>query len=207
MKNRIVIEPDSPSAEPFRTLRLAIDPHVAKGTKGLVFTSPRPRDGRSTVAASYAIVSAFVHRPVLLIDADMRNPSIHETFDLPRAPGLVDVLQERLDPWEVTTTFPALGGLRVMTAGSPLPRHGDIAASAPMGRLLQQVYDDCEVVVLDSPPTLIAADAASLASQPDTAVVMVVNHAGTRRHLISALRKLALSDVNVLGLVVNREGA
>jgi Mrp family chromosome partitioning ATPase len=206
MSRRFLVEPDSASAEPFRTLRLALEARLrTTNTKGLVFTSPRARDGRSTIAANYAVVAAFVQRPVLLIDADMRNPSLHEMFDLPRSPGLVDALRERVAPWEVTHTYPTLGGLHVMTAGSPLARTGDVAVSSAMEELLQKAYGEWEAVVLDSPPTLLAADASGLATHPGTAIVMVVHRSGKRRHLVGALRKLALMEANVLGLVVNQE--
>ncbi len=202
---RSLVEPDSASAEPLRGLRLAIEARIGSGeAKGLVFTSPRPGDGRSTIAANYALVAAHVLRPVLLIDADMRKPSIHTTFDLPPAPGLVDVLRDRLDPWEVTHTLPSLGGLHVMTAGSSLPRPGDVPASQVMGELLKRMYEDCEAVVLDSPPALTAADAAGLASHHGTEVVMVVRRSGKRRHVVSALRRMAVTEANVVGLVINR---
>lgn len=202
-----LVEPDSASAESFRALRLAIEARVgSRETKGLVFTSADRRDGRSTVAANYALVAAHIQRPVLLIDADMRNPSVHTMFNLPRAPGLVDTLRDRLDHWEVTHTFPSLGNLHVMTAGSPLPRPGDVAASPAMGKLLEQAYDECEAVVLDSPPVLSAADASGLASHRGTEVLLVVNRSGKRRHVVGALRELAVTEANVLGLVVNREG-
>jgi capsular exopolysaccharide synthesis family protein len=208
MSLRVLVEPDSTSAEPLRVLRLAIEARVgSKETKGIVFTSPRQGEGKSTISANYALVAAHVQRPVLLIDADLRNPGLHTMFDLPLSPGLVDVLRDRLDPWHVTHTFPSLGGLNVMTAGSSLPRPGDVAASPVMGELLQELYDQCEAVVLDSPPVLAAADASGLASHPGTEVVMVVNRSGKRRHLVSALRRLAVTEANVLGLVVNREGA
>lgn len=205
MNRRFIIEPDSGSAEPLRALRLAIEARTGSHeTKGLVFTSPRPGDGRSTIAANYALVAAHVQRPVLLIDADMRKPSLHTMFDLPPSPGLVDVLRDRLEPWEVTHTLTSLGGLHVMTAGSSLPSPGDVPASPVMAELLEKLYEDCEAVVLDSPPALTAADAAALASHRGTEVVMVVRRSGKRRHLVSALRRMAVTEANVLGLVVNR---
>lgn len=208
MSLRYFVEPDSASAEPLRALRLAIEARVGSGeTKGIVFTSPRQREGKSTISANYALVAAHVQRPVILIDADLRNPRIHAMFDLPPSPGLVDVLRDRLDPWQVTHTFPSLGGLHVMTAGSSLPRPGDVAASPVMGELLQEMYEECEVVVLDSPPVLMAADASGLASHRGTEVVVVVNRSGKRRHLVSALQRLAVTEADVLGIVVNREGA
>jgi Mrp family chromosome partitioning ATPase len=207
VSRRFLIEPDSASAEPLRALRLALEARVGSvETKGLVFTSPRAREGRSTISANYALVAAHVQRPVLLVDADMRKPNLHAMFNLPLSPGLVDVLRDRLDPWQVTHTFPSLGGLHVMTAGSPLPRPGDVPASPAMGELLERVYAECEAVVLDSPPVLSAADASGLASHERTEVVMVLNRSGKRRHLVSALQRLAVTEASVLGLVVNREG-
>jgi Mrp family chromosome partitioning ATPase len=207
MRHRFLVEPNSLSAEPFRTLRLAIEARMGTRTgPAVMFSSPRPRDGRSTVAANYAVVSAFGGRHVLLLDGDMRKPDLHEIFGVPRSPGLVDVLRDRLDPWRVTHAFPALGGLHVMTAGSQLAFSGDLAASPALGELLQSLYEHYEALVLDSPPALIAADASGLASHPGIAVVMVVNRAGKRQHVVRALRKLSLTEANVLGLVVNREG-
>jgi len=205
VSRRSLIEADSASAEPLRALRLAIEARIGSGeTKGLVFTSPRAGDGRSTLAANYALVAAHVQRPVLLIDADMRNPNLHTMFDLPLSPGLVDVLRDRLEPWQVTHTLPSLGGLHVMTAGSSLPRSGDVAASPVMAELLEKMYEDCEAVVLDSPPALTAADAAGLASHRGTDVVMVVRRSGKRRHLVAALRRMAVTEATVVGLVINR---
>jgi Mrp family chromosome partitioning ATPase len=76
-----------------------------------------------------------------------------------------------------------------------------------MGGLLEKVYEECEAVVLDSPPVLVAADASGLASHRETEVVMVVDGSAKRRHLVSALQKLAVTEARVLGLVLNHEGA
>lgn len=208
MSRRFLAEPDSESAEHLRALRLAIEARAGtEQTRGVLFTSPRRGDGRSTIAANYALLAALSHKPVLLVDADMRNPSLHEMFDLPRSPGLVDLLRDQLDLWQVAHVIHTLGGLHVLTAGAPVPRPGDVAASSAMNDLLQTAYDECEAVVLDSPPALLAADAAGLASHPGTDVVMIVNRSGRRRQLVSALGRLALTDAKVLGLVVNGEAA
>jgi capsular exopolysaccharide synthesis family protein len=207
MSRRALVDPDSPYAEPFRTLRLAVEARLGTSdARGLVFTSAAAGDGKSTIAANYAVVTAFVQRPVLLIDADMRRPRVHEIFDLPRSPGLVEVLRDRLDVAEVVHTFPSLGGLNVLTAGAPLTRPGDVAASAPMRALLEQVYDQYEAVVIDTPPVHAAADATSISSNTGTALAMVAKRTGRRRPLLSALRKIALADVNLLGIVLNQDG-
>jgi len=207
-KQRFLIEPDSASAEPIRTLRLAVEARLGtRKTKGLVITSPRRRDGRTTIAANLAVVTSLVQRPVLLIDADMRNPRLHEVFGRPRAPGLIDALRDRIDPWEVVHSFQSLGGLHLLTAGTPLAWPGDVAASPAMGELLERAQEDFQSVVIDAPAVLAGADASGLASHPGTDVLLVVNSSGKRRHLIGALRKLALTEASVLGLVLNQEGA
>jgi capsular exopolysaccharide synthesis family protein len=208
MKHRFLVDPDSPYAEPFRTLRVAIEGRLDTiDARGLVFTSAAVGDGKSTIAANYAVVTAFVQRPVLLIDADLRRPRLHEMFEQPRSPGLVEVLRDRLDIDEVVHTFPNLGGLKVLTAGAPLSRPGDVAASVAMRSFLQSAYDQYEAVVIDTPAVQAAADAASLASHPGTAAAMVARRSGRRRPLQAALRKLTLAHVNILGVVVNRDGA
>lgn len=207
MSRRVLVDPDSAYAEPLRALRLTIEARAdPRRPRSLLFTSPRRRDGRSTIAANYALVSAFAQRPVLLIDADLRNPSLHDIFDQPRSPGLVEALQNGIHPSEVAHVFPSLGGLHVLTAGSPLAHPGDAVASVAMGELLQRAHEEYEAVVIDSPPALLAADVSGLASHPGTDVVMVVNRSGKRRQLVAALGKLALTEAKVLGLVVNQEG-
>ena len=207
MTRRTLIEPQSGVSEPFRSLRLAVEARRgSQGSKVIVFTSPRVGDGTSTVAANYAVVAALVHRPVLLIDADMRNPSLHEVFGVPREPGLVDVLRDRRDLSEVVHEFSTLGRLQLLTAGSPLALPGDVAASPAMGQLLAHVQAQYEAVVMDSPPILVAADASSLASHPGTDVVMLVNRSAKRRQVVRALQILALTEARLLGVVVNREG-
>jgi capsular exopolysaccharide synthesis family protein len=207
LKRQLLIEPQSAASEPFRTLRLAVEARRGvQGSKTLVFTSPRLGDGTSTVAANYALVAALVHRPVLLIDADLRNPCLHDVFGVPREPGLVDVLRDGRGLWEVVHEFDALGGLQLLTAGSPLTLPGDVAASPAIGQLLARVQTDYEAIVIDSPPVLVAADASSLASHPGTDVVMVVNRSARRRQVVRALHSLALTEASLLGVVVNREG-
>lgn len=204
-----LVDAASPSAEPFRSLRLALalrtDGQGAQ-TNIVVFTSAEPGEGKSTVAANYALVSSLSHANVLLVDADLRRPILHEFFGISRAPGLVELLAAGPDFKQFVQPIPVLGRLDVLPAGRPIPRSGDLAASSRMGEALRQASEQYSLVVLDSPPVLSAADAAGLASHAGVEVVLVVKRSGRRRTVAKALRKLELIEANVAGIVLNREG-
>jgi protein-tyrosine kinase len=205
-----LVDAGSPSAEPFRTLRLAIELRPDSRTGNvIVFTSPHAKDGKSTIAANYALaasINAAISKPVLLIDADLRKPSIHDFFGLPRSPGLAEALRDDLSGGDLVHRVSPPSRLDVLTAGAQMLRAGDVAASPAMRQLIEQAREEYALIVVDSPPVLYAADAAGLASHDGTDVIMVVSRRGKRRALRNALRKLELIDANVLGLVVNREG-
>jgi Mrp family chromosome partitioning ATPase len=142
---------------------------------------------------------------VLLIDANMRDPSIHELLGLPWSPGLTDVLQDASSLDHAVRPVPEFGSLHVLTAGTPVSRPADLAASPAMADLLQTAFGWYDTVVLDSPPVLNSADASALASHPGTGLIMVVNRASSRRPVVVGLRRLARAETKVLGIVVNRE--
>ena len=206
-RQRSLIEPTESSAEPFRTLRVALElvPHSRRGNI-IVFTSADQGEGKSTVAANYALVSAVNERRVLLIDADLRNPSQHAIFNIPRSPGLSEVIFSRLDPYMTARQIEGVPGLHVLCAGRPIPRAGDITGSNVVRDLLTQVSGEYDVIVIDTPPTLAAADAAHIAAHPTADVAIVVTKDQGTRRVRRAVAKLELVGANVLGFVVNREG-
>jgi capsular exopolysaccharide synthesis family protein len=204
---RALVGTDRMSGEPFRVLRLAIEARRAgTGSFGVLFTSPRQGDGKSTTAANFALMTAARQDSVLLVDADLQNPALHRIFDVPQAPGLTDALRDGLEPSEVAHSFWTYGPLSVVTAGSATARSADIAVSPAVADFLARARESYDVVAIDSPPALAATDAAGLASHPGIDVVLVVRASSYRRHVAGALRKLALSDAKILGIVVNREG-
>ncbi len=202
-----LVDPNSPSSEPFRTLRLAIDlrSHARTGN-AIVVTSPDPGDGKSTVAANYAFVSSFGQSRVLLIDGDLRNPTLHKIFGFSRSPGLIDLLRDDLSLSSVKHEVSAAGRLDFLAAGSPMSRPGDVGTSLQMAKLIEQASKEYDTIVIDSPPALRLADAAGLASHPGTDALLVVRRSTKKRHLVKALRELELMEANVLGIVVNRTG-
>jgi capsular exopolysaccharide synthesis family protein len=199
----------SHATDPFRELRLALElRHEARTGNMIMFTSPSSGDGKSTLAANYALVAAHDGLRVLLVDADLRSPSLHEFFDHPRAPGLLDLLGSEREIAEFVHPIVAHEGrLELLTAGSPVSTSGHVASSSAMAALLEKARWGYDAVVVDSPAALASADASGLASHHGNDIVVVVNPSGRRSALTRTLRKLELTGANVVGLVVNNDGA
>lgn len=205
--SRSVVDVAGPAAEPFRTLRLALElrPETRRG-KTIVFTSASQGEGKSTIAANYALVASLGQQRVLLIDGDLRHPVLHETFNVPRAPGLIEILGKRKSIEECVRSVNSIGHLDLLTAGTAVPRVGDLMSSQAMFQLLDVAATTYDAILIDTPPVLEAAEAAALASRADVDLALVVSANGRRRPLMRALRKLELVDANILGIVANREG-
>lgn len=204
---RGLVEPAQPSAEPFRTLRVSLElrPDARRGNI-VVFTSAEPGEGKSTMAANYALLASASDRRVLLIDADLRNPVQHEIFDLPRAPGLTETMMATVEPSAAASAVTGAPGLHVLTTGTPVPRAGDIIGSGAFGQILRRASDEYDTVVVDTPPVLAASDAPHVAAHPAADVAFVVDRKQRSRKVKRALAKLELANASVLGFVVNREG-
>jgi capsular exopolysaccharide synthesis family protein len=206
-ERRALVDPAAASSDPFRTLRLALQLRAeSRSGNVILFTSPEAGVGKSTVASNYALVSALSHSSVLLVDGDLRAPTVHECFGVPRSPGLVDALAVGSGLEQFARRVAAAGQLDVLPAGSPIPRAGDLPASARMGELLREASARYDAVVIDSPPLLAVADAEGFASHPGVDVVLVVGPATRRRAVQKAVRKLELIEAHLAGTVVNRVG-
>ena len=200
-----LVEPSSPSAEAFRTLRLALQLRAGDDlSTAVLVTSAEPGAGKSTTAANLAVVSALARTSVLLVDADLRKPVQHEIFGVPRSPGLVDYLAEAGDLDTYLRDGP--GQLKLLPAGRTVAHSSDVTSTARMASLLGQVIKRFNLVIIDSPPVLATADAEGIAAHSDVKVVLVVDRASHGRTVAKALRRLELINARVAGLVLNRDG-
>lgn len=205
--SRGIVDTAGPGAEPFRMLRLALElrPETRRG-KIVAFTSAGVSEGKSTIAANYALVAALSQERVLLVDADLRHPVLHEMFGVGREPGLVDVLGRQRTLGDAVQRVQVVGQVDLLAAGTAVSRVGDLMASAGMSEFLDQAAESYGAVILDTPPVLEAPDASALATRHGVDVVVVVDARGRKRPVKKALHQLELVDANVLGLVLNREG-
>jgi capsular exopolysaccharide synthesis family protein len=197
-------DPLSNAAENFRQLRsnlgfVAVD----SNTFGFVVTSSIPGEGKSLIATNLAMAYAESDQRVLLIDADLRRPTIAKNTGLVGSAGLTSLLVGRASLEDVVQRW-GTGQLDVLTSGPIPPNPSELLSSRAMADLLAAAMDDYDVVIVDTAPTAAAADASILARLVDGAVVVVDRTATHRAQLAQAMDSLEKSGVSVLGLVLNR---
>lgn len=198
--------PNSPVSEQFRTLRTNIQfSMVDKKLKSLIVLSATPAAGKSTVAANLAVTFALQGNQVLLVDCDLRRPSIHREFGLQNTEGLTNLLANQngngidayLHPCEVE-------GLSILTGGPVPPNPAELLSSNRMKQIEQDVAERFDLVIYDTPPLLGFTDAQILAGRVDGTVFVVHYGENTKEDVLKAADSLKNVNANVLGVVYNR---
>lgn len=195
--------PSSAQAEAYRQIRTNLQfLGVNDQARTIVVTSALPAEGKSTVAANLALALAETSTRVLLVDSDLRRPSIADLMGLEGAAGLTTVLIGRAEFDDVVQEW-GEGSLHVLTSGELPPNPSELLASPTMKRLLDELANQYDVVILDSAPLLPVTDAAILA-RISIGTMVVANARRVRRNqLAEALGFLDQVDARVLGVVLN----
>jgi capsular exopolysaccharide synthesis family protein len=194
--------PRSAAADAYRALRMNLQfSSIDQEVRRLLVTSAGQGDGKTTVAANLGVALAESGQRVLLVDCDLRRPGLHAVFGLPQSPGLTNSLvQGAMDAVPSASGVP---GLTVLTAGDPPPNPAEVIASARLRALLERLSGTVDLVVIDSPPVGIVADAAALAANVE-GVILVVSAGRTKRDLAQrAKQQLDHVGARVLGAVLN----
>ena len=190
-----------PASESYRVLRTNIHfATVDAPARTLLVTSANPGEGKTTTAVNLAFAMAMDGRKVVLVDTDLRRPSIHKLLDLPALPGLTDVLlgHSPLAPQEI------MSGLSVLAAGSTPPNPGELLNSRKFRNLVLELTEQADVVIFDSPPVLVAADSAILASQMDGTILVVETGMTKKTNARRSLQLLRQARATVLGVAYNK---
>lgn len=171
--------------------------------KVLAFTSASPGEGKSTVAAGLAILFAQNKARVLLIDADLRRPSVHQLLNVPQSPGLSGALASD-GPVNLVSRSGPVRGLDVLPAGSPQNLSAERLGSDAMKTLIEQARDRYDWVIIDSPPALGLSDASVIATVADGIVVVCSGDRTPRQAVRHVADQLRAVRAIVLGVVLNR---
>jgi succinoglycan biosynthesis transport protein ExoP len=194
---------DTSEGEAYRTIRTNLMfSQAAETLRNLVVTSASPSEGKSTTAANVAASFAHQGMRVLLLDCDLRKARIHRMFQVPRTPGLTEVLLERATH-EDAARQTSVTGLYILTAGEQAPNSAELLGGERMRRVLSELTGAYDIIILDTPPLLAASDAAVLATIAD-GVVLVVRAGSTEVDAGRlAVQQLTAVGARIVGAVLN----
>ena len=190
-------------AEAFRSLRTSVLLSAAgQPPRSLLVSSAQPGEGKTTISANLAISLAQLGQRVLLIDCDLRRPSVHRAFQIQGGLGVVSYLAGQQD-WRAAVEKTSLPGLDVLVSGPVPPNPAELLSSDRMQKLIQEALEDYKFVLVDSPPLLNVSDSRILATLVE-GVVLVVKGGETPRELARRAHAY-ISDVGarVIGAVLN----
>lgn len=194
----------SPISEQYRTIRTNIQyAMIDRDLKTLVITSSGPSEGKSTTSANLAIVFANSGKRVLLVDADMRKPTVAKTFSIDNVRGLSTLLGSRETVLHQVVQPSGVDNLFLMTSGPKPPNPSELLDSRRMEELLVELKHQYDLVVFDMPPVVAVTDAQIVSSKSDGTILVVRENVSKRDSLLKAKNLLELVDANILGVVYN----
>ena len=197
--------PKSPISESYRSLRTNIQfAGVDHELKTIMVTSTGPSEGKSTTIANLAVTMAQSERKTLLIDADLRKPTIHHTFDLNHRFGLTTLLAGQ-SSMEESVQETTIANLSVMASGPIPPNPAEMLNSKAMKRFIQEASLRYDQVLFDAPPIIAVTDPQILASLVD-GVILVIDSGKTNKD-VAVKAKMQLENVkaNIIGVVLNNK--
>ena len=198
-------EPFNPCAEQIRALRTQLLIRWSNGgirRRMLAIVSPGPSEGRSYVAANLAVAFSHLGERTLLIDADLRRPRQHLIFDTPDRIGLSAVLSGRADRAAIVPV-PAFGTLSVLPAGARPPNPLELLSRESLALLLHEVRGDFDVVLFDTPPAKLCADAQSVAFRAGSALVLARKDYTRLDDTASVIGELSETGARTVGTLFN----
>jgi capsular exopolysaccharide synthesis family protein len=204
-KRRLItqVNPKSPISESYVKLRTNIDLSAVDDPMQIVMvTSANPGEGKSTTAANLAVVYAQADKKTLLIDADLRKPTMHHFFLLSNRHGLTSVLTNQVSLLGAVkdTTIP---NLHALTSGPIPPNPSELLSSKRMAALLQELRGDYDVIIVDSPPALAVADAQIISTLCDGALIVLSSGSVKRELALKVKANLEHAKAKILGVVLN----
>jgi capsular exopolysaccharide synthesis family protein len=198
-----VSEPRSPISEAYRTLRTNLDfVSLDQALKTLAVTSARVGEGKSSTLANLAVVSAQAGRKVILVDADLRRPTVHQTFGLDNDKGLTTAIMDDAALASPPLQPTGVEGLIVLTSGPLPPNPAELMGSRRMEEVIAALAEEADQVFFDTPPVVAVTDAAVLATKVD-GVLLVISAGKTRRESArTAVRRLEQINARLVGTVL-----
>lgn len=203
-KNRILSDASNFAVvEGYKTIRTNLIFATAKiGCKKVIFTSCMPGEGKTLSCSNLAITLAQTDSKVLVIDCDMRKPTINKVFRIQGIPGLSDLLAG-LSNYEECIRGSGFTNLDLLSGGTIPPNPAELLGSEAMAGMLEQLSQRYDYILLDTPPINVVADALVLSPKVDGVVLVVRENRTTHPELKRALSSLKFSKSKILGILLN----
>ena len=197
-------DPKNPAAEAYRVIRTSVQfAQAGKELQTIALTSCTPNEGKSTTIANLAVVLTQAGKSVLLIDCDMRNPTVHKNFNLSNKVGLSSCISmgtALADAVQKTN----IEGLDALTAGVIPPNPSELLGSERMKNILQRAKEEYDYVLIDTPPVMPVTDALIVSRFVD-GMILVIASAEVKVEMAREVKnQLVHSGANILGVVLNK---
>lgn len=201
LQNLITIaQPRSAASEAYRTLLTSIDfAGLDKPIRTLMLTSASPEEGKSSTLANLAVVAAQEGRKIIVVDCDLRRPSLHSIFGLPNGEGLTTALMSAETLREPPLQAVGVDGLAVLTSGPIPPNPLELLGSRRMADLLAGLAERADMVLVDAPPVVAVADAAVLSAKVDAVLLVVQAGRAKRDYVERAKALLEKANARIIG--------
>ncbi|ANY67926.1 capsular biosynthesis protein [Paenibacillus sp. BIHB 4019] len=196
--------PNSPISEVYRTLRTNIQyAEIDTPKQILMIASSQPDEGKTTTITNLAVTIAQEERKVLLVDADMRKPSLHQVFDKPNRIGLSSAISNQFS-WQEAVMDTMVEHLSVITSGPIPPNPSEMLGSNRMKALVQEWKEHYDVILFDTPPVLAVTDALIVSAFCD-GVVLVVLAGKVKKEMVKKMKaNLDRVQAQIVGVVMNK---
>jgi len=199
------LDPKSPISEQYRTIRTNIEfSSIDEDMQAIMVTSSGPAEGKSTTAANLAVVFAQQEKQVLLVDADLRKPTVHYTFNLTNTFGLTSVLSKQMQLVEAVDDS-EIDNLGILTSGPIPPNPAELLGSKAMNQFLVEAREHFDVIIFDTPPVLAVTDAQVLANKCDGSILVVYSGRTEMDGAIKGKELLENTKSKLLGVVLNHK--
>ena len=195
-------KPKSITAEAYRTLRTNIQySSFDKEVRVIVVTSSEAGEGKSTTAGNLAISFSQTQKKTIMIDCDLRKPSLHKKFRISNMVGLSDLLKGKESLKEAVHKYNDY--LDILTSGKIPPNPSEMLGSHSMENLIERLKDEYDMIIIDSAPLQAVTDAQILSRKADGTILVVRAEKTKRDSVIQAKELLQKVDANILGVVLN----
>ena len=197
-------DPKNPAAEAYRVIRTSIQfAQAGKELKTIAVTSCTPNEGKSMTIANLAIVLTQAGKSVLIMDCDMRNPTVHKNFNLSNKVGLSSCISMGTAVDDAVQAT-AIEGLDALTAGVIPPNPSELLGSERMQNILQRAKEEYDYVLIDTPPVLPVTDSLVLGSMVD-GLILVIDSGEVKVEMAREVKnQLVHAGANILGVVLNK---